>query len=316
MVAALVPSDNPPRRCRAVSTRRTDPGHRIREHATVTPSTDIAYLAAGPIEYRFDRRGPRTVLFLHGGHMHAGIPLGEEPFADEGCSVLVPSRPGYGRTPLTARSGPEDFAHVVAALVRHVGIDELHAVIGISAGGRYAIAFAARYPTMAARLILQSSISWLPWPDTKTRFAARLAFNPITERATWSATRLLLKLAPGLGLAGMLGNLSTDPGRRVLAHLDAAERAELIALFSSMQSGRGFGNDLATALDADLVRAVGQPTLVMASRSDGSVPFDHSVQLARLIPTARLFVSDAPSHLLWFGGSVGDLNDTVRGFLA
>jgi hypothetical protein len=84
-----------------------------------------------------------------------------------------------------------------------------------------------------------------------------------------------MKLAPSLGLAGMLGNLSTNPGRRVLAHLDAAGRAELIALFSSMQSGRGFAHDLATTLDVGLVRAVVQPTL--ASRSDGSVPFDHSV---------------------------------------
>lgn len=60
--------------------------------------TQVADLSRGVVEYRLDRRGPRTVLMMHGGHMRASLPLGEEVFADAGYTILAPSRPGYGRT--------------------------------------------------------------------------------------------------------------------------------------------------------------------------------------------------------------------------
>ena len=63
--------------------------------------TATALLSQGVVEYRFDRRGGATVILFHGGHMNAALALGEEVFAEAGYSVLVPSRPGYGRTPLT-----------------------------------------------------------------------------------------------------------------------------------------------------------------------------------------------------------------------
>ncbi|MFD0533267.1 hypothetical protein ACFQY7_05205 [Actinomadura luteofluorescens] len=61
-------------------------------------ATTVIDLPSGPVEYRLEERGPRVVLMLHGGHMRAGLPLGEETFADAGCTVLAVSRPGYGRT--------------------------------------------------------------------------------------------------------------------------------------------------------------------------------------------------------------------------
>jgi hypothetical protein len=61
--------------------------------------TTVARLDAGPVEYRLERRGHATVILFHGGHMRAGLALGEEVFADADCTVLAPSRPGYGRTP-------------------------------------------------------------------------------------------------------------------------------------------------------------------------------------------------------------------------
>ena len=279
-------------------------------------TTEVAVLDAGPVEYRLERQEQQTVVMFHGGHMHAGVALGEKPFLNRGYSVLVPSRSGYGRTPLSAGAAPGVFADVVLKLLGHLGLGNLSAVVGISAGGPYAVSMAARHPERVRRLILQSSVSSLPWPDAKTRVAARVAFNPITERATWAATRLLLRLAPDRGLSILLGSLSTESGRRVLDGVDAEGRAELIQLFKAMRSGRGFVNDLATTLEPEVARSVSQPTLVMASRSDGSVPFEHSEQLARLVPDAQLFTSDAPSHLLWFGRSAKQLDHAIHDFLA
>lgn len=279
-------------------------------------ASEVAVLSSGPVEYRLERQTQRTVVVFHGGHMHAGVALGEKPFVEAGYSVLVPSRPGYGRTPIAAGPIPGEFADSVLDLVQHLGLGEVSAVVGISAGGRYAVPMAVRHPETVKRLILQSSVSALPWPDTRTRIAAKVVFNPITQGATWGATRLLFRLAPNRGLSMMLGELSTKPGRQVFDAIDVEQRAELIQIFGSMRSGRGFVNDLATSLSPEVVRSVSQPTLVMASRSDGSVPFEHAEQLTQLIPNAQLFVSEAPSHLLWYGGFDKEIDDAIHDFLA
>ena len=83
----------------------------------------------------------------------------------------------------------------------------------------------------------------------------------------------------------------------------------------SMRSGRGFMNDLGTRQDPETARRVTHPSLVIASRCDGSVPFEHSADLTRLIPNAELFVSDALSHLIWFGGLPGAMNEAIGSFL-
>ena len=65
--------------------------------------SDIA--APDRIEYRLSGTldGP-VALVLHGGHMSAQVDLGEATFHKLGYTVITPSRPGYGRTPLTAGS--------------------------------------------------------------------------------------------------------------------------------------------------------------------------------------------------------------------
>ena len=87
--------------------------------------TAMAFLPAGRVEYRLDRRGDAVVVVFHGGHVRAGLAVGEEVFAAAGCTILAPSRPGYGRTPLSTghigggvhRRGPG----AVCPVGRHAG---------------------------------------------------------------------------------------------------------------------------------------------------------------------------------------------------
>jgi pimeloyl-ACP methyl ester carboxylesterase len=90
--------------------------------------TTVARLAAGPVEYRLERRGDQTVLVFHGGHQRAGLPLGEEVFIDAGYTVLAPSRPGYGRTPLSTGRSVTGFSDVARTLCEHLGITRVAAV--------------------------------------------------------------------------------------------------------------------------------------------------------------------------------------------
>lgn len=282
--------------------------------ARLDPVTAVVELDAGRVEYRLDRRGPACVLVCHGGHMRASLALGEELFAGLGYTVLVPSRPGYGRTPLRTGTSPAGFADAAAELCRRLGTGRLAAVVGISAGGPTAVTMAARHPGLVQRLLLLGAVGFGPYPDRRTRLGAYVVFNRATEPVTWAGMRMILRLAPAVGLRLLLRGVSTVPVRRLLADLSDEHRASLVRLFSGMRSGRGFLNDLRGA--PDVTGQVSQPVLVVASRQDGGVPFAHAEALVAGMPQAELVVSAAHSHFIWFGDDYPAVAETIRQFLA
>ncbi|MGH1552302.1 alpha/beta fold hydrolase [Streptomyces sp. L7] len=245
---------------------RNTPRHGLDEHPTV-----LAELAAGRVEYRFDRRGPVTVVVFYGGHMRAGLSLGEEVFAEAGCSVLVPSRPGYGRTPVSTGLSATGFADVTAALCGHLGITEVAAVVGVSGGGPTAVAMAARHPALVQRLLLKSAVGPPPWPGRRTRLGARIVFAPHTERVSWALVHLLMRYAPDAGLRILLRDSTLLPVRDVVAELRPEDRTRLVALFSRMRSGRGFTRGISSEVAAprDLLRHAGR---VLPARPGGRHP--------------------------------------------
>ncbi|MEV8631582.1 alpha/beta hydrolase [Streptosporangium sp. NPDC051023] len=277
-------------------------------------ATAVARTPAGPVEYRLEGDGHRAVLVFHGGHMRAGLALGEEVFADAGFRVLAPSRPGYGRTPLTTGTTPAGFADAAAQLCQSLGIERLAAVVGISAGGRTALTMAARHPHLVERVILQSAVGFLPWPDRLTRLGGRAVFNAQIEAGTWAIMRSLIRLTPSLGLRLLLRSLSALPARQVLAGLSPAERATLAGLFTRMRSGHGFVADMLPV--PDCAAQVSQSALVIATRHDRSVPFAHAESLASVLPNAELVDSRADSHMIWFSPDYPRIATKIREFLA
>ena len=245
--------------------------------------------------------------------MRAELEVGQEAFIDAGWSVLQPSRPGYGGTPLSAGPDNDAFTNRIASLCEHLGYREVVAV-GVSAGGRAAMTFAARHPRLVKGLILESSTSYLPWPDRFTRVAAKVAFRPYIERATWAMTRFLFDRFPAFTLKRMLSSLSTIPAATAYGQFNAAERAKLVDLLSRMRSGKGFLNDLREPVD--VTRAVKQPTLVVASRNDASVTSDHTQSIVSRIDGAELAMTDSLSHLLWIGPHSDEERRAVTSFLA
>ncbi|MCX4452340.1 alpha/beta hydrolase [Streptomyces sp. NBC_01728] len=276
-------------------------------------------MSRGPVEFRYEQRGPATVVVFYGGHMRAGLALGEEVFADGGCSVLVVSRPGYGRTPVTTGESVAGFADVTAELCAHLGIDAVAAAVGVSAGGPTVVAMTALHPVLVERLILQSAVGPLPWPDRRTRIGARLAFAAGPEAATWAAVHALVRHAPETGLRLLLRDLTVLPVRDMQAALRPEDRAGLVGLFSRMRSGHGFVHDLkALRTPATLTRLAAQvrrPALVIASRKDAAVPFAHAQALASAIPGAELVESQADGHLVWFGRDWPSIAERIRAFL-
>lgn len=183
--------------------------------------TKVVETGHGPLEFRLDRRRPETVVIFHGGHMRAGLALGEEPFTQAGYSLLVPSRPGYGRTPVKTGGSPEGFADAIAALCARLGVTRVAAVVGVSGGGPTAVAMAARHPALVERLILQSAVGPVPWPDRRTYLGAHVVFAPRTEPATWALVHALVRHAPDAALRMLLRDLTVLSVGKVVAGLRA-----------------------------------------------------------------------------------------------
>lgn len=279
-------------------------------------STQVAVLSSVPVEYRLVTGAESAVVVFHGGHLRAGLSLSEVPLIAAGYTVLAPSRPGYGRTPLTAGPGPARFADLTAALCSHLGLTKILAVIGVSAGGPTAVAMAAQDPERVRSLVLHSARSSLPFPNGATRLAARLAFDPHLEAWTWSAMRRLIQRSPAAGLRLMMGSLSTLPAPQVVEDLTPPERRMVVDAFARMRSGAGFANDVRHPVDPSFERRVTQRTLVVASHADGQVRWDHAEQLSRNIPLSTTWASPSLSHLIWFGSGGPATNQRTEEFLA
>jgi len=273
--------------------------------------TEVVRLAGGAVEYRLERRGGPVVVVMHGGHLRAGLAFGEDVFAGAGCTVLVPSRPGYGRTPLGTGPAPARFADVTRELCAHLGIERVAAVVGVSAGGTTAATMAARHGGLVRRLILISAMGWLPYPGPLTRAGARVMFRSPVERVTWAGIHRLARAAPEVCLRMMMRGLSTRPAGEVVAGLRDADRALLAEMFARMRSGRGFVNDLRGS--PDVAARVEQPTLIVATRDDGGVPFAHAERYAATIRRAELIESRAGHHVVFLGPDWPEIAARIRG---
>ncbi len=145
------------------------------------PATRATATDGHPIEYRIERRGGAAVLILHGGHMSARCRFGEETFHAAGQSILVASRPGYGRTSLGAGPSAPEFAIRLASLCRRLGLSEV-TVVGISVGARTALTMAAFHPELVPRVILMCPTSF-----DSGRAAAADASRTRFSRPAWNA---------------------------------------------------------------------------------------------------------------------------------
>jgi len=268
----------------------------------------------GIVEYRLTGEGPQSVIIFHGGHMHSGVALGEDFFIERDYQITVPSRPGYGETPVETGKTPSGFADAAVELLDQLNVDKV-TVVGISAGGRTAMRLASQHPSRVSQLILQSSVSFDKWPDKKTRIAANVAFNSFNEQYTWAAMRALFRKYPRFALKTMLKEMTTMDAEKVVSGLSPENYDAMVGLFSQLRSGAGFMNDLSQAQEQKSELDIEVPTLIIHSKYDGSVPLHHPQSLAKKIKSSELMLSEAESHMIWFSTHYSEVEKTMAKFI-
>jgi pimeloyl-ACP methyl ester carboxylesterase len=260
----------------------------------------IAKTAKGPIEYRLEGNGP-VVMVLNGGHCSRESRLSHERLTAEGFSVLNPSRPGYDHTPPEVGRTAQEAADALAALLDTLQIP-MADVIGISAAGPTALAFAQRHPGRTRKLILESAMA-TDW-DERTKRGARVAFGR-AEKVTWAAMRMILKLFPTVLIKALLHDLTVLDVDEVIRRMSPSDLEFIKRMIQASQSGTGFMNDIEHRVDK--LDTITRPVLVMYSPNDKTVSPKNARRVADEVATSELYVVPSDTHLIWIGKTAKDV---------
>jgi pimeloyl-ACP methyl ester carboxylesterase len=220
---------------------------------------------------------------------------------------IAPSRFGFLGGPVPADADSSLQADAYACLLDALGIDRV-GVVGVSMGGPSSLLFALRHPERTNSLVMISAASHAIPP----RPAALSTIFSIFQKdfVFWS----MVRYSPD-GLLVALG-VPSD----VQKQLSPGEKAELHAFLESIEpmAARQNGQNLEQHMseyDAEQIKNIQAPTLVVHARDDTLVSFEQAEFTANHIPGAQLIPVKAGGHLALMLDSTAGAREKILEFL-
>jgi len=224
----------------------------------------VVQTAKGPVEYAEIGHGP-VVLMVHGDpggydQIYQVLKIDDAEHGD--FRYVIPSRPGYLRTPLIVGKTPKEQAEALAALLDELKIDKA-AVVGGSGGGPSAIEFAALYPERCRALVLEEAITMQRNPTEAGFVEAALTKTLGLDFSVW-----LIKDPFTAGLQ------AKDPSDHKISSIATAIFNSTVPAASR---AAGHENDIAqwAAISELPLTRVHCPTLILQGTADVNVPIAH-----------------------------------------
>jgi pimeloyl-ACP methyl ester carboxylesterase len=276
-------------------------------HSDPTASCDSLRLADGR-RLNYSESGPRggvPVFYCHGA---IGTPLGHsvdlEAIATEvGVRYLAVSRPGIGGSDPAPGRTVIDFATDVRELADALELDRF-AVVGVSAGGPYALAVARALGRRVTRVAVCSSLSPLcaphrtPGMQRRIRLAlAAVARAPGLCAALGDAVLPAIHRHPEL-LSHVIAAHAAPGERDRLQQPDERSAASISFLDAASGGVRGMVEDYLT-YSRDWGFAAGEVEAevhLWHGLCDPLVPIEHALQLAIALPRCRVFFDPDEGH--------------------
>lgn len=281
----------------------------------MTQLSQLADTLFGPIEYRLVGTGQQICVLLHGGHSNCFEELGTQEILRTGLTALIPSRPGYGKTPAHVGNTAEESAEAIIALLDSLAIQSV-SVVAVSAGGPTGLYLASRYPERINKLVLESAVTkrWLKLSDPLYKIA-KIIFGRNMQHLTWAMTRLFVRISPNLIFRQMIPSFTTLKPKDVLTSLSAQDKAAFKNMLMRSSSGSGFMLDLEHRVPTEILAKIKTPTLIVHSKNDHSVLFEHAEHAQRTIQQAELYEAQTWGHLIWLGDGSQAVFEKVSHFL-
>lgn len=269
-------------------------------------------LGSGQIEYSLVGTG-KPILILHGGHSNCRETLSHKGLDQNNFQLITPSRPGYGNTPLGKNTSPESAANLLCELLDSLQIEKV-LVLGVSAGGPTAIAFASLFPNRIDKLVLASAVTkkWMDLTDTNYKKAQKI-FHPKMEKITWFFLRTFVKIMPSFIAKSMFEELSTLRDYEI----QNQEKKSLKSMLLKQGSGSGFLNDLSQVVDENGLERIVCPTLIVHSENDHAVDITHALHASKKIPHSKLMKTyNSWGHLIWLGPEADEILSKINSFFS
>ena len=251
-------------------------------------------------------RDAKPVLFCHGlaDSRLAAQPL-EQTARQLGLCIITPDRPGIGGAGRHRLGQVADWAQDAAYVLDALNIDTA-AVVGVSGGGPFAAACAARIPGRVRSLVLVAPLGQPGWPTGGMAPTERLSLmlaSRAPEFGGWSLNRLaaLARRRPELFLR-LAATAQPDADIRALREPGMRE-AFLTSYVEAFRGGSwGVAQDLRVltrpwGFDLSAIKA---PTRVHQGDADTTVPPQHARRYAAAIPGAQLQIHPGDGHFSIF----------------
>jgi len=261
--------------------------------------SELARTVNGPVEYTSQGEGP-VMLVCHGTSSDCFSTEVMRPLVQSGFRVITPSRPGYGRTPLSVGRSAAEAAQSLVQLLDTLQVRRC-AVVATSGGGPTGLALAAGFPERVTRLVLAEAISRPEDRPNEPSYNSQVAFYGPLHIAMWMLLKLMSRLSPRSMARQTLAIFSTHDPQDGIRRLSPDEIRGLCAFYRGRSSRAGALNDLGHTVGMSVLESVCQPTLVIHSREDKSVPFAHAEWSLRHIPHSELCEAGFTGHFFWIG---------------
>jgi pimeloyl-ACP methyl ester carboxylesterase len=244
--------------------------------------------ACGPVQYtEFGEGAPMLIVHGAGGGYDQG-----EYFAKligGNYHWIAPSRFGFLGSPVPDGANSAQQADAYACLLDALGIDRV-GVVGVSMGGPSSLLFALRHPQRTTSLVMISAASHAIPPRPAILATVFKVF--LNDFVYWS----MVKLTP----SGLLVALGVP--MEVQKQLSPQEVTQLNAFLESIEpmGARQNGQNLEQHMseyDAQQIRNIQVPTLVLHARDDTLVAFEQGEFTANNIPGAQFIPMEKGGHL-------------------
>ncbi|HAZ39625.1 MAG TPA: alpha/beta hydrolase, partial [Exiguobacterium sp.] len=114
----------------------------------------------------------------------------------------------------------------------------------------------------------------------------------------------------------MVEMTSLLPRETIRTHISETDASLLYEVGLQNGPGRGVLFDITQDLGQERLEAVTCPVLIVHSKSDRAVPFEHAEYARRSIPHAQFIESKSPGHLIWIGPSARRDERMIERFIA